>query len=45
MIASHDPGREGRFEDLKVGDRVRYVLSGDGGNDGPQASAVFPARE
>jgi ribosome-associated translation inhibitor RaiA/cold shock CspA family protein len=32
----------GGFDKLKVGDRVRYVVDGEAGDNGPQASAVVP---
>jgi ribosome-associated translation inhibitor RaiA/cold shock CspA family protein len=32
----------GGFDRLKVGDRVRYVVDGEDGDNGPQASAVVP---
>ncbi len=32
----------GGFDKLKVGDRVRYVVNGEEGDEGPQASTVIP---
>ncbi len=33
---------DGSFDRLKVGDRVRYIIDSEGGENGPQASAVMP---